>query len=249
MSSKKIKILASFDDGDQLDMTLADMLIKYRIPAVFYIPVKTRDLMDNQVRKLAGTEPNCEMCKITKDLFEVGAHTMTHPREFNSLSDSEVMKEVAGSKTALEYLIGKPVTKFCYPRGRYNDRIKEIVKNVGFLEARTVKGACIDFPKDPFETRPTVHVMPVKLYDIGNNLERHDDYEKKQDLITWTEYAKVKFDEVIENGGRFEMWGHSWEIEKYNQWEFLEDFLIYMDEKMKKINYPRLISIPYFEIK
>jgi len=252
--SKRIKIFASFDDGDQLDLTLADMLIKYKIPAVFYIPVKARDLSDHQVRQLAGTLPNCEMCKITKDLFEIGAHSVTHPREFNELTDKELEYEIVEGKKMLESVIrtninpNYEVRRFCYPRGRFSDRVKEVVKRAGFLEARTVKAGCIDFPKDPFEARPTVHIMPFRKYDIVNSCEITE-YEKVPNLLVWTEYAKAKFDEVIEEGGRFEAWSHSWELEKYHQWEFLEDFLAYMDEQMTKIGYPRRMDIPYYEIK
>ena len=99
-NGKKLEILSSWDDGGELDMALADILIKYKIPAVFYIPIKTRDLSDHQVRQLAGTLPNCPICKITSKLFEIGAHTMTHPKEIQLLSDKDILREVVDSKTS-----------------------------------------------------------------------------------------------------------------------------------------------------
>jgi len=233
-SKKRIKILASVDDGSSNDMMLADMLGRYRIPTVFYIPIKTRDLQDVQIRRLAGTEPNCKWCEEHKGLFEVGAHTMTHPEDLKLLSDKELREEITGSKKALEMLVMKEVSKFCYPSGRYNDRVKQIVKEAGFKEARTVKPFCIDFSKDPFETHPTIHIHPEKQH-----------YGKR----TWHDWAKEKFEEVIVEGGRFELWGHSYEIfDLYHQEEFLEDFLWWMDERLKEIGYPREVAIPYFEI-
>lgn len=225
----------SVDDGGQNDMMLADMLAKYKIPAVFYIPILTRDLQPNQIRKLAGTEPNCEWCKKNKGLFEVGAHTMNHPEDLKLLTDKQLKEEIAGSKEALETLAMTKITKFCYPSGRYDERVKKFVKKAGFKEARTVKPLCVDFPTDPFETHPTIHVHPEKKQ-----------YGKK----TWHDVAKLKFEEALMEGGRFEIWGHSYEIyELHHQEEFLEDFLWWMDERMREIDYPRDVSIPYFEIK
>jgi len=236
---KKIKIITSWDDGSQLDMTLAELLVKYKIPAVFYVPVKTRDLMDNQIRKLAGTEPNCDFCKKTRGLFEIGAHTLTHPEDLKKLPDEEAVKEIAGSKAGLETIIRSSidrkyeVVKFAYPSGRFNDRVKEIVKNCGFKEARTTLSGSVEFPSDVFAVRPTVQVHPEKEYDG----------------LSWKEFAEEKLDEVIEVGGRFELWGHSEEIEEYNMWEFLEDFLWYMDKRMKEINYPRKAKLSCYKLK
>ncbi|MHA1225156.1 MAG: polysaccharide deacetylase family protein [Candidatus Hodarchaeales archaeon] len=222
-NGKKIKILSSWDDGNQLDMTLADLLLEYKIPSIFYIPANC-DLTEGQIRCLAGVG-SCSLSKKMKGLFEIGSHSLSHPEDLKKLDDRKLTEEIAGSKVYLEQIIEMPVTKFCYPSGRYDDRVKEKVKLAGFKEARTVDVLNIKFPKDPFMTKPTIHVYP----------ERKEYGDK-----TWIDYAHQLFDKVIEEGGRFELWGHSYEIELYNQWEFLEDFLWYMDKRMKEINYPRL---------
>ena len=225
-NGKDIEITSSWDDGGVLDMQLADLLIKYRIPATFYIPVEARDLTDNQIRQLAGTLKNCELCKVTCKLFEIGAHSITHPREFQLCSDEELRYEIIEGKKKLEDISGKKITKFCYPRGRYNDKIKQVLKEAGFEEARTVKGLHYDFPKDKLQTNPTIHV--------------HAEHQIYGDR-SWKEWAEELFDKVLIEGGRFEIWGHSWEIEKHHQWELLEDFLWYMNERMNEIKYPRVV--------
>lgn len=222
MANKKIEILCSFDDGDQLDMRLADMLLEHKIPSVFYIPANC-DLTEGQIEILSG-QGDCPSCKKMKTLFDLGAHTMTHPKDLKRLSYPELIKEIGDSKKWLEKIIKRPVTKFCYPSGRYNSQVKLAVREAGFLEARTVNDLSIEFPEDKFAIRPTVHVYPS-----------HERYGDK----SWKELAEDKFDEVLKNGGRFELWGHSWEIEKFNMWEFLEDTLGYMDGKMEEINYKR----------
>ena len=226
MQVVKRKILASVDDGHQLDMTLADLLLRYRIPTIWYIPVEMTDLSNSQIRRLAGIG-TCDFCWKARKLFQIGAHTLTHPQDLKKLSDEEAVKEIAGSKQALEnILIKKKVDKFCYPRGRFNNRIKEIVKNAGFKQARTTRILNTDFPDDPFEIDPSIHVHPERK-----------EYKDK----TWIDWGYLLFDEVIESGGRFEIFMHSWEIEKYNMWGFLEEFLAYMDERMEKIKYIRKI--------
>lgn len=213
METKKIQIISSWDDGRMQDLRLVELLKKYNIPAIFYIPSKARELDDRQIRDIAR-DP----------LFEIGGHTENHPREMHLLTEKEARCEIGCGKKGIEKIIGKKITKFCYPRGRFSDDTKRIVAEEGFQMARTVKGLNTKFAKDPFETNPTIHVHA-----------EHQIYGDRN----WHEVAKEKLDEVIANGGRFEIWGHSWEIAKYNQWEFFEDFLWYMDEEMKKINYQR----------
>lgn len=230
--SSKIRIVFSVDDGSQYDLELADLLLKYNIPAVFYIP-QDCELTEGQIQALSGMG-TCIFCKDRKRLFDIGCHTLTHPQDLKKLTDKELWNEIKGAKDWLEKLIERLVTKFAYPRGRFDERVKNMVKKAGFKEARTTKVLSIDFPDDPFETNTTIHIHPDRK-----------EYNEK----SWNEIGFELFDKVIENGGRFEIWGHGWEIEKYNMWEFVEDFLAYMDDKMKEINYPRKIDIPYYELK
>lgn len=233
MKGKKVKILTSWDDGGQLDLKLGDMLFKYRIPAVFYIPSRFTALHPNQIKAIAGEKEGCSSCAQRKELFDIGAHTLTHPEDLKTLSQTKLELEIKKSKKELEKLVGREVTRFAYPSGRYNERVKKVVKDAGFKMARTVKPLNIEFPKDPFETHPTIHVHPHKEHYKGK---------------TWVEWADKLFNKVLEEGGRFEIWGHSFELEKYNMWEFLEDFLAYMDDRLEEENYPRNIN-GYKEIK
>lgn len=222
---KKIEILASFDDGHKDDSAIAEMALKYNIPTVFYIPGNA-ELREGQIERLAG-HGTCHLCPIMEKLFDIGAHTLTHPQDLKILSREDAVKEIAGSKDWLEKIIGRPVTRFCYPRGRFNEETKDIVKEAGFKMARTTRVNSIDFSEDPFETNTTVHVHPDRK-----------EYEGK----SWLELAYEHLDNVIENGGRFELWGHSWEVSNYNMWEFLDDCFYYMDKRMKEIDYKREIK-------
>ncbi|MDP4020950.1 MAG: polysaccharide deacetylase family protein, partial [Candidatus Adlerbacteria bacterium] len=108
---KNIVVTTSWDDGHVLDMRLAALLKKYNIKGTFYIAPKNREipaekrLTESQIKELSHD-------------FEIGAHTMTHPR-LTRTSDAEAREEVHSSKTYLEEITGRGVTSFCYPQGYY----------------------------------------------------------------------------------------------------------------------------------
>lgn len=68
--------------------------------------------------------------------FGVGAHTLTHP-DLTHLPESEAEAEIVGAKTILEDRLGVSVRSFAYPRGKYNQRAREIA-------ARHYSCACSD---------------------------------------------------------------------------------------------------------
>ena len=228
---KKIEILASFDDAGEYDMRLGDLLLRYEIPSVFYVPINfgRRGLEDSQIARLAGLG-SCSLCPKMKKLFDIGSHGLNHldlKKLIKQGKEKEAMREIAGSKTALEAIIKRPVTRFAYPYGQYNEKVKEMVKTAGYKSARTTKLLSTDFPKDPYETNISMVVHPRVTACKGR---------------TWIEVGYELFDRVIKDGGRFGLYGHSYDIfGQFNMGEFFESFLSYMDEEMKKIGYPRKI--------
>jgi len=73
--------------------------------------------------------------------IEMGAHTVSHP-ELPGLDDEALQREIRGSKEEIEQRLGRPVTSFCYPRGRFDDRVEREVERAGFrLACTTLPGA------------------------------------------------------------------------------------------------------------
>jgi peptidoglycan/xylan/chitin deacetylase (PgdA/CDA1 family) len=91
-------------------------------------------------------------------LIEVGAHTVTHP--VLSVADPLTQRsEVAGSKSALERILGKPISSFAYPYGgrqHYTSETVEIVRSLGFSRA------CSNFP-GPVWRRTDIFQLPRML--------------------------------------------------------------------------------------
>lgn len=197
----KRTLLTSWDDGSIHDLRLALLLKKYDIPAIFYIPCNC-ELNDEEIRFLS------------KD-FKIGGHTVTHPDDMKRLSKSRQEGEVGDNKKMLEAIIQQKIVDFAYPSGKYNDVTIDVVKKVGFKRARTTMSGSTELNQDPYKIRPSVHCYPET---------------SKYNKPDWQNEARIRFDYVIKNGGRFELWGHSWEIEKFGLWEELENFLKYWYE-------------------
>lgn len=219
---QKVSVTTSWDDGHILDITLSELLKKYGIKATFYVSpldreIKKEDrLTDEQIIKLSGD-------------FEIGAHTMTHPH-LTTISDDEAKKEIEGSKKYLENILNKPVTSFCYPAGYYTNKHKDILKEVGFKIARTVDRHFSSIGTDFFAIPTTVHAYKhysdaIQILNIVGIKKFFGAY------MNWDELAMAEFDNVMKSGGVFHLWGHSWEIDKNNDWDRLERVLKYISNR------------------
>jgi hypothetical protein len=221
------KVTTSWDDGHILDLRLAELLNQYGVKGTFYIP-KTgehRSLSDSEVKSLSEAG------------FEIGAHTLTH-RELTTLSLSEAREEIRGSKEYLENLIGKEVHMFCYPRGKYNERIVDLVREAGFTGARTVETFTFDVPSNPFCLGTTLQVFPFPLNFTSRgkvNLRQNFFHPLScackplrkissplRGYLSFHNLAEVTLKHAESRNGVWHLWGHSWEIERCKMWRSLE---------------------------
>lgn len=205
---KDFKIETSWDDGSIHDIRLGSILKKYKLPAVFYIIVdkvgKEGFLTWEQVKDLE------------RQGFEIGSHTMTHPADLKALYEEDLHYEVQNSKDILEAVVGHPIGKFCYPRGRFDQRVQEVVMNAGYTSARTTGTPGITQIEDTYAITGAIHIFQRKEY--GN--------------LSILEFAKKTIDKVVSEGGYINIWGHSKEINENNLWEVLDQVLAYADSKL-----------------
>ncbi len=202
MKKKNFKILTSWDDYCEENYRIAELLKKYKLPGIFFIDLRNPKQAEKQIKELATMG------------FEMGAHTINHPSDLKLLSDDLLMIEIKDCRKRLRKIVNQKVEWFCYPRGRYDFRVIDAVKEAGYKWARTTKVLNTDFPKNPFEVKTTIHLG----YD-------RDEYFGTD----WLEMALDSFDIAInKKNGYYHIWGHGWEIEKYNQWEKLEKLFNYL---------------------
>jgi len=135
-------VAVTFDDGyaDTHDAVLE--LLQRNISSTVYVTTGTIGspgmLSAAQLEQLAGL-----------DGVEVGAHSVTHPH-LDELSGARLDEEVAGSKRALESLLGAPVASFAYPHGAHDRRSRAAVVRAGYDSAAAVKNAISHLDDDPF---------------------------------------------------------------------------------------------------
>lgn len=226
---KKVIVTTSWDDGHKLDLKLAELLNKYGIKGTFYISPKNREFKSED---LLSDE---EIIKLNKD-FEIGAHTMTHPR-LTIISEREAFNEIIDSKKYLEMLLGEKVRCFCYPGGKHNKKIMELVGKAGFYYSRTMKkfefypdnnllssGTTMEAYRNSLITLP---LDSVKILAFS-----HFNFIEFFKSLNWEFLAKKFFDHVEKYGGVYHLWGHSWVIEKSNDWEKIERVLSYISKKI-----------------
>jgi peptidoglycan/xylan/chitin deacetylase (PgdA/CDA1 family) len=64
-------------------------------------------------------------------LFTIGSHTLSHP-DLPRIDADAARLEITNSKRALEERLGRPVTCFCYPRGKVNQSVIAMVRDAGY---------------------------------------------------------------------------------------------------------------------
>ena len=79
----------------------------------------------------------------------VGAHTAHHVA-LPARPEAEQRSEVTGSRSALEALIGRPITGFSYPYGAQDATAVETVRRAGYTYAVTVEPGTIVSGADRF---------------------------------------------------------------------------------------------------
>ena len=83
------------------------------------------------------------------ELFEIGAHTVTHP-SLSDLPEVDQRYEIQQSKSYLEDMLGRQVTSFSYPNGSSSVSTRTIVQASGYRCACTSINDVVRSGSDPF---------------------------------------------------------------------------------------------------
>ena len=108
---------------------------------------------------------------------EFGSHSKTHPF-LSTLSLTDMENEVRKSKTHLEDTLQLPVDFFCYPFGDYDARVRETVREAGYLGAITTKRGLIHRGDDPFEMRRSF--IRLNTHPLSFLYKLHSRYEDRK---------------------------------------------------------------------
>ncbi len=212
-----VDVRFSFDDGLVGDIRAARLLTKYGFTGVFYVP--------NCPLKGTIQATLKEIKDGVVDLgHEIGGHTVSHPMDLKLVEDEKLQFEIINNKHLCEMVLAKkPCPKFCYPRGRHDERVRAMVKKCGFTEARTTVVMKIrNHTGDPYQTPTTVHMFPREEYGSVHWMQVARDHFF-QCLKEWKEGANDVF---------FHLWGHTNELDRQGDWENFEATLKMIREEL-----------------
>lgn len=162
----------TFDDGYKSVGDLGyPILLERRVPAtVFVVTGAVGKTNEWDVRIGDRTEEMLSLAQIREmsaNGIEMGAHTISHAH-LPALSDRDLKAEVQDSKKALEDMLGKPVTGFCYPYGEWDARVRDAAVNAGYEYAVSTLRGTVNARTDNFSV-PRVN---IRWNTFGGRLRR-----------------------------------------------------------------------------
>jgi peptidoglycan/xylan/chitin deacetylase (PgdA/CDA1 family) len=150
-------VVITVDDGYRATVERAmPVLARHGVRATFFIPsgllgsalvttIGERGIVDEDgVRTLVAQG------------HEVGGHTLTHPL-LTELEASDISNEVIGDRDRLGELLGVAPVSFAYPKGAYDEGVRQAVRDAGYRFAVTVREGLLEKDLDSW-TLPRVQV-------------------------------------------------------------------------------------------
>jgi peptidoglycan/xylan/chitin deacetylase (PgdA/CDA1 family) len=79
-----------------------------------------------------------EIDELARNGFSFHSHSRSHA-DLTKLEHGALCEELAGSRRDLEDLLGRPVSFFAYPYGRYNSTVLQMTREVGYRAGFSVQ--------------------------------------------------------------------------------------------------------------
>ena len=142
--------------------------------------------------------------------MEIAVHGVTHPF-LEQLPVSMCTHDIYQDRVNLEEEYGQIIRGMAYPYGRYNDTVVQVLKNCGIVYARTIESTGkFDIPTDWHRWKATCHHADPRLMELA---KKFIEKERK------------------EAPALFYLWGHTFEFERDNNWEIIEEFIPYIGNR------------------
>jgi peptidoglycan/xylan/chitin deacetylase (PgdA/CDA1 family) len=167
-------VVVTLDDGFADNYTRAlPVLVREAIPATVFLTAGYLGQPELPVlRDRSGIAPLtwAQAAEMAEQGIELGAHTLTHP-SLPELDAAALEREIAGSRDLIEERTGRRPKTFCYPRGRFDARVKDAVRDAGFDLACTTMPGCVTPDTHPFSLRRTFIAYDDSLRDFEKKLD------------------------------------------------------------------------------
>lgn len=199
-------VTLSYDDSIEADKKLVDLMEQYQIKGTFnlipgWFKEEGEEQQDDTYRLVS---PKKALEIYNSPMVEVANHGYTH-KFMSSLTSAEMADDMVTCRKELETLFERDVRGMAYPYGWYSEELKQVLKMCGVVYSRTVCATgSFGMPSDWLTWHPTCHHDNPELL----NMAKHFVEEEVQDSVQL-----------------FYVWGHTFEFERNNNWEVMEEFM------------------------
>jgi peptidoglycan/xylan/chitin deacetylase (PgdA/CDA1 family) len=164
----------TFDDGYQNNLiNAAPVLKKYNFSATCYLVSQrigtsnTWDLDKGITQRSLMTQSEIQAWLNLG--LDIGAHTQTHPL-LEELTEQQSQEEIFNCKTDLEQMFKVSIKDFCYPFGRFNEPLVNMIKEAGYITATSMnrgrathKSNKLTLPRIPITHHTLPHLFLAKI--------------------------------------------------------------------------------------
>ena len=202
---KELALTFSYDDGFEYDKKLVEIFNRYGMKGTFNLNGATPD----EVARFPMEEAKA---LYLPNGHEVAVHGAQH-YSLGEVPDGMVLRDICENRQALENAYGTIVQGMAYANGSVDDRTVELLKACGINYSRTVGGTeQFEIPTNWLKWTATCHHKNPRLMELAETFlkggnKRHFFYHKP--LL-------------------FYVWGHSYEFDRENNWELIENFCKFM---------------------
>ncbi len=199
----------SYDDAVEQDVRLIDIMKKYGLKGTFninasqYIPEGFSYPPEKKWAQRMTREKATAL--YSGEGIEVALHGYTHPH-LQTQPAPQVAYEIIKDREALEEQFDRIVRGMAYPYGTYNEETVRVLRDCGVAYCRTIKATrSFDLPADWLLLHPTCHHIDAALPELTQK------FTEKQPAVDRTPWM-------------FYLWGHTFEFERDNNWNIIEEF-------------------------
>lgn len=197
----------SYDDGVEQDARLVSLMEAHHVKGTFNInsgrfaPEGTVYAPGRIHRPMTAAQ--CRKV-YASDCVEVACHSVDHP-SLAQMPGSVVMTQTVDDRRNLEAFTGQLVRGMAYPNGSVSDQVVRILGDAGIAYCRTtVSTHGFDLPTDLLRLPATCHHTDPQTLELARQFV---DMKPERD-------AQL-----------FYLWGHSYEFERDDNWDVIEQFL------------------------
>lgn len=193
----------SYDDGVEADKKLVKIFDKYGVKGTFNL---NSNLFDAQEWNNRMTEEET-FKTFYSSVHEVALHGARHIF-LNKVPLAEAANEVLQNRLYLENKYKRAVRGMAYAYGAYNAEIVSLLKSLGVVYARTTEPSySFDIPQNWLELKATCHHADGRLPELLNKFLSDSPLNMPKLRESWV----------------LNIWGHSYEFDNNNNWDFIED--------------------------